>query len=133
MEIPSKQSLAAKKAWATMRSAVYKAQKCASRSQQGLKDWAESNGYWCVFLDAASGNPRTGIVDAVLVKVQRSDADHLDIRLVQLKGGGAGLTARERSRLRGSCSKAGVLPGYAFWDDQARTIEVDLPSAPPVA
>lgn len=123
-------SLAAKKAWQTMRSAVYKAQKVSQRSQVALREWAARNGYYCVFLDSAKGNPRTGIVDAVLVKVYRADADQLEFRLVQLKGGGAGLTARERNRLKASCGKAGLLPAFAFWDDDARTIEVDLPSAP---
>lgn len=123
-------SLAAKAAWKTMRSAVYKAQKVAKRSQLALKDWAAKNGYWCVFLDSAKGNPRTGIVDAVLVKVYHADADQLEFRLVQLKGGGAGLTARERSRLKASCAKAGILPSFAFWDDDAQELEVDLPTVP---
>ena len=123
-------SLAAKKAWQTMRSAVYKAQKVSKRSQVALKEWSAKHGYYCVFLDSPKGNPRTGIVDAVLVKVYRADADQLEFRLVQLKGGGAGLTARERTRLKASCDKAGLLPAFAFWDDDAKELEVDLPPVP---
>lgn len=119
-------SLAAKKAWRTMRSAVYRAQRCARRSQIALKEWAEGNGYYCVFLDSRKGNPRTGIVDAILIKVLSSNADHLDVRLVQLKGGSAGLTAKERARLRASCKQAKISAAFAFWDDQAEELEIEL-------
>lgn len=100
-------SHAAKKAWATRQSATYRAKKTAAQSQMALKNWARENGWKVIFLDAESGNPRTGIVDAILVRVRpkEPDPDALDIKLVQLKAGMAGLKPREMKRLREVATK----------------------------
>lgn len=90
----------ARKAWATRKSPVYRARKTASSSQSLLKEWAEGHGWHCVFLDAKSGNPRQGIIDAVLLRPQRKNPDKLELCLVQLKAGSAGITAAEVRRLK---------------------------------
>jgi hypothetical protein len=89
----------AQKAWATRRSATYRARRTARASQLALEQWAAQHGWRTVFLDAPSGHPRTGIVDAVLVRVRPRARDQIDVRLVQLKSGVAGLTAAEFDRL----------------------------------
>lgn len=90
----------ANKAWATRRSPVYRARKTAFASQRLLKDWAETRGWHCVFLDAKSGSPRQGIIDAVLLRPQPKNPDKLELHLVQLKAGSAGITAAEVRRLK---------------------------------
>jgi hypothetical protein len=52
-----------------------------------------------VLLDAASGNPRIEIIDGVMLRLRSGNPDTLEVKLVQLKGGAAGLTAREWARL----------------------------------
>jgi hypothetical protein len=52
-----------------------------------------------VFLDADSGHPRTGIVDAILLRVAPRRPDVVQVKLVQLKGGSAGMTPSELVRL----------------------------------
>lgn len=94
-----KRRKAAKAAWVKMRSAPFRAHKTAKRSQEALKAWAEKQGWYVLFLDAPSGNPRTGIVDALLLRIPTHTPDELEVRLVQLKGGSAGLTAFEVTRL----------------------------------
>lgn len=89
----------AQKAWSTRRSPVYRARQTARQSQVALKEWAKTNGWHVVFLDAPSGSPRIGIVDAVLLRVRSRSKDQIDVRLVQLKSGTAGLTAGEFDRL----------------------------------
>ncbi|MHB8877658.1 MAG: hypothetical protein ACYC8T_28540 [Myxococcaceae bacterium] len=81
-----------------------------------------------MFLDAHSGNPRTGIVDALLVRVATRDADKLEVLLLQLKAGCAGLKPLELRRLAAACSKASVLPAYAFFDGQALEFVRPMPT-----
>jgi hypothetical protein len=98
----------AKKAWMTRRSANYRARRTAKASQSAFIKWAEEHGWRVVFLDSLSGHPRTGIVDAVLVRVRPRSKDQIDIRLVQLKAGAAGLTAREFDRLCSAAERVSV-------------------------
>ena len=42
----------------------------------------------------------TGIIDAVAFRLDRKNADVLDLRLVQLKGGSAGISGKELARLK---------------------------------
>ena len=94
-----KRKQAALKAWTTMRGPAWKAKRSARLSQRALEEWADEAGFKVVFLDAASGNPRTGIVDAVLLRIQPRAADQLEVYLVQLKGGAAGFKPYEMARL----------------------------------
>jgi hypothetical protein len=107
---------AAKKAWATRRSATYRARRTARQSQIAFEDWAQRHGWRVVFLDALSGHPRTGIVDAVLVRVRPRSRDQIDIRLVQLKSGVAGLTGREFERLCSAVEQISVEGLAALFD-----------------
>jgi hypothetical protein len=55
---------------------------------------------WFAPLVSARGNEYKGIVDIVAVKRDKKDHDHLEIALVQVKGGGARITSEEINRLK---------------------------------
>ena len=96
----SRKTVGAFKAWMKMRSALYKAGKSERSSKVALAQWCRSNGWEVVFFEGESGAPRTGIVDAVMVRIKPGDADAIEIKLVQLKSGGGGLTGGEITRLK---------------------------------
>jgi hypothetical protein len=103
------------KAALTKASPPHKAKTTARKSQIALERWAKDNGWYPpVFLDAPSGNPRTGIVDAVLVRVSRDDADVIELRFVQLKSGLAGLKAVECERLEQAVKRIDIGSMYAL-------------------
>ncbi|MDA8338610.1 MAG: hypothetical protein M0Z70_04845 [Nitrospiraceae bacterium] len=110
-------SNAAKKAWVTRKSPTYRARKTAFQSQKALEKWARENGWKILFLDADSGNPRTGIIDAMLVRILPKKPDCLDLKLVQLKAGSAGLKPREMKRLREAIHKLRVEHLVVLFDD----------------
>jgi len=58
------------------------------------------------FFESASGAPRTGIVDAVMVRIKPSKPDAIEVRLVQLRAGVAGLRAAEVTRLKKAAAGA---------------------------
>ena len=100
MSTPESRSRAAKKAWATRRSAKYRADKSERASKAALLAWCRTHGWKVIFFEGKTGAPRTGIVDAVTARIKPGDADAIDIRLVQLKSGSGGLTAREITRIK---------------------------------
>lgn len=93
-------SAAAKKAWLTRRSAKYRADKTERGSKQALAAWCREHGWKVIFFEGQTGAPRTGIVDAVIARIRPRDADGIDVRLVQLKSGAGGLTAKEIARIK---------------------------------
>jgi len=101
-----------------MRGPVWKAKRTAKRSQQALRDWADNAGFRLVFLDAASGNPRTGIADALLLRIRPSSPDQIELYVVQLKGGGAGFKAAEMARLTKAAAAVKATPLIVLHDGQ---------------
>jgi hypothetical protein len=97
---------AALKAWATRKRPQYRAARGERASKVALRAWCERNGWQVVFFEGRSGAPRTGIVDAVILRIRPRSADTIDMRFVQLKSGAAGLTAGEMSRLTKAVSAA---------------------------
>ena len=93
-------SAAARRAWATRKSPRYRASRSERGSKEALASWAKANGWKAVFFEGKTGAPRTGVVDAVLIRIARAEPDVLEVRLVQLKAGSGGLTAREIARLK---------------------------------
>src|SRR5881628_3624712 len=77
-------------------------------SKDALKAYCEEHGWKIAFFEGKTGSPRTGIIDAIAFRLGRKDRDLLDIRLVQLKGGNAGVTAREIARLKKAAASASV-------------------------
>lgn len=109
---------AALKAWRTMRGPVWKARRTARLSKEALENWAESAGFKVLFLDAASGNPRTGIADALLVRIKPRSPDQVEIYVVQLKGGGSGFKAAEMARLTKAASAVKATPLIILHDGE---------------
>lgn len=98
--INSGRSHAAKAAWKTRTSAVYKAKKSEAASKTALSIWAADHGWSVVFFEGKSGAPRTGIVDAILTRIAPRQPDTIQVRLVQLKSGSGGFKPSEVKRLR---------------------------------
>ena len=98
-------SAGAIKAWRTRRSPRYRAGCAEKASKLALADWCKGNGWRVVFFEGPTGAPRTGVVDAVLVRITPGTADSIELRLVQLKAGCGGLTASEIRRLKGAASQ----------------------------
>ena len=109
---------AALKAWKTMRGPVWKSKRTTKRSQQALQEWADEAGFRLVFLDAASGNPRTGIADALLLRIKPKSPDQIELYIVQLKGGGAGFKATEMGRLTKAAAAVKATPLIVLHDGE---------------
>jgi len=112
--MPATRRDTALKAWHTMRGPVWKARRSARLSKEALQTWAKTAGFKLLFLDAASGNPRTGIADALLCRIKPKSPDQIDLYVVQLKGGGSGFKAAEMARLTKAAAaiKATPLPSF---------------------
>lgn len=98
--MPDPRSLAARKAWQTRSTAVYRARKSEKASKGALTSWCRANGWKVLFFEGDTGAPRTGIVDAIIARIRPEDADGIDLKLIQLKSGAGGLTATEIARLK---------------------------------
>ena len=121
-------SAAARKAWQTRRSARYRASKSEKASKVALAAWCRANGWKVLFFEGASGAPRTGIVDAIIARIRPGDADAIELKLVQLKSGAGGLTAREIARLKEAVTNLSKDWLLAAFD--GNTLHV-LPEMPP--
>ena len=101
---------AALKAWRTRRtmSAFGKARAAEASSKEALRIYCQERGWKVAFFEGATGSPRTGIIDAIAFRLSRSNPDVLDVRLVQLKGGKAGVSAPEIARLKKAATGATV-------------------------
>jgi hypothetical protein len=112
------------KAWRTRRnlSACEKAHAAESASKTAFKLLYEKQGWRVAFFEGKTGAPRTGIIDAVVFRLDRKNADVLDLRLVQLKGGHAGVSGREIARLRKAVATVIVKPLIAAFDGETLQI-----------
>jgi hypothetical protein len=109
---------AALKAWRTMRGSVWKAQRSERLSKGALETWAAKQGFRVVFLDAASGRPRTGIADALLLRIRPKAADQIELYVVQLKGGTSGFKPREMARLESAAAAVKAVPLIILHDGE---------------
>ncbi len=91
--------------------AFTKARAAEAASKEALRSYCEQSGWRVAFFEGKTGSPRTGIIDAIMFRVSRKNADVLDLRLVQLKGGKAGVSGAEIARLKKS-----VDIGDRHWD-----------------
>jgi hypothetical protein len=115
---PVDRRTAALRAWHTMRGPVWKAQRSESLSKAALEAWAKKQGFRVVFLDATSGRPRTGIADALLLRIRPKAADQIELYVVQLKGGAAGFKAREMARLEAAAAAVKAVPLIVLHDGE---------------
>lgn len=74
-----------KKSWKTRRinSAWVKVHASEAASKEALKSYLEKRGWRVVFFEGKTGAPRTGIIDAVAYRLDRKNADQLDVKLIQ--------------------------------------------------
>jgi hypothetical protein len=124
-------SVAARKAWATRRSARYKATRTEKASKTALAAWCRANGWKVLFFEGSTGAPRTGIVDAIIARVRPRDADGIDIRLVQLKAGVGGLTGSEIARLKQAVAGLSADWLLAAFDGETLHLMPDIPPRGP--
>jgi hypothetical protein len=80
--------------------AFTKARASEAASKEALRAYCEQNKWRVAFFEGATGSPRTGIIDAIIFRVSRKNSDVLDLHLVQLKGGKAGVSGAEIARLK---------------------------------
>lgn len=71
-----------------------------------------------MFFEGKTGSPHTGIIDAFAYRLDRKDADRLDVKLIQLKGGKAGITGREIARLKKAAENAKISWALAAFDGE---------------
>ena len=111
---------AARKAWRTRRavSAFAKVRASEAASKEALRLYCEQHGWKVAFFEGATGAPRTGIIDAIAYRLGSRNADLLDVRLVQLKGGKAGVSGSEIARLKKASAGATVKWLIAAFDGE---------------
>jgi|SRR5882672_6980255 len=85
-------------------------------SKVALQEYCKAHGWRWAFFEGPTGAPRTGIIDAVIFRVAKHDADLLDLRLVQLKGGHSGVSGPEIGRLKRAAKDAAVTWLIAAYD-----------------
>jgi hypothetical protein len=125
---PDSRNEAAIKSWATRRSAPYRAAKSEKASKSALAEWCQENGWKVVFFEGATGSPRTGVVDAVIVRIKPRSPDAIEVRLVQLKSGVGGLAGAEIARLKNSVAQLSTDWLLAAFDGQTLHLVPDIPA-----
>jgi hypothetical protein len=113
-------SARAVKAWKTRRikNAFIKVRASEAASKEALAFYLGERGWKVVFFEGKTGAPRTGIIDAVAYRLDRENADQLDVKLIQLKGGNAGITSREIGRLKRATEGAKISWALAAYDGE---------------
>jgi hypothetical protein len=95
--------------WARKRLTPWEKSRAAeAASKSAMENYCKRHGWKFAFFEGATGSPRTGIIDAIMYRLGRKDSDILDLRMVQLKGGNAGVTGREITRLKRAAGSATV-------------------------
>jgi hypothetical protein len=107
-------------------SAWGKAHAAEAASKSALTDYCEKHGWKVAFFEGKTGAPRTGIIDAVAFRIARGKSDVLDLRLVQLKGGNAGISGREIARLKKAVETVSVNWLLAAFDGESLHLVPDL-------
>ena len=126
--VVSVRSQSARKAWHTRRwrSARLKAQAAEAASKEALRAYCQANRWRVAFFEGPTGSPRTGIIDAIVFRVDKRNPDLLDVRLIQLKGGKAGASGQEIARLKRAATEARVRWAVAVYDGDALHLLPDL-------
>jgi hypothetical protein len=96
-----------------------KAHAAEAASKEALRLYCEDKGWRVAFFEGKSGAPRTGIIDAIIFRISKQNADVLDLRLVQLKGGRAGVSGAEIARLKKASEAVAVNWLIAAFDGES--------------
>lgn len=93
-------------------------QDATARSRKALEAWAAQAGWHLAFVApaAGAGKARRGIVDAVLVRTSPRDPDAVQVKLVQLRGGKAGLAPAAERRLERAAERVEIEVLHVFHD-----------------
>ena len=115
------QKKAAEKAWKTIRArrTFVKARASEAASKEALKTYCEETRWKVAFFEGKTGAPRNGIIDAIAFRLQRKNADAIEVRLIQLKGGKAGVSGPEIARLKRAVIDARISWMVAAFDGEA--------------
>jgi hypothetical protein len=107
--------------------AFVKARAAEAASKEALKTYCAEHGWRVAFFEGATGAPRTGIIDAIAFRLGRKNSDLLDVRLIQLKDGKAGVSALEIARLKKAAAGATVNWLIAEFDGEVLHLLPDDP------
>ena len=112
---------AALKAWRTRRqkrrlTVWERVHASEAASKEAFKIDFEKRRWRVAFFEGKAGSPRTGIIDAIAFRIDRKNSDLLDLRLVQLKGGKAGVSGAEIARLKKAATAVRVNWLIAMFD-----------------
>lgn len=117
---------AALKAWDTRRKSVAwgKAHASEAESKKALRKYCAQRGWRLAFFEGPTGAPRTGIIDAIAYRLGKQNPDEMELRLIQLKGGKAGVTGQEIGRLKEAADALKVKYLIAEFDAKAKTLHL---------
>jgi hypothetical protein len=112
---------AARKAVATRdrRRAFSKVRAAEGASKEGLRAYCDERKWRVAFFEGLTGSPRAGIIGAIIFRLGRQNADVLDLRLVQLKGGRAGVNGAEIARPKKAGESVAVSWTIAAFDGES--------------
>jgi hypothetical protein len=113
-------------AWKTRRNrkAWGKAHQVEKDSKNALEEYCQERGWYLAFFEGPTGAPRTGIIDAIAYRLGRHNPDKMDLRLIQPKGGKAGVTAEEIGRLKKAARGVDIKFLIAEFDGKRNTLEL---------
>lgn len=106
-----------------MRSAAKKAHEREKNALLFTKYKLSQLGWRCANFQSKKGYARTGIIDMVAIKLDRSDADKLKIMLLQVKGGSSKVKDDEKIRLEKAINKIEIAFNWA--EKPAKTVLFD--------
>jgi hypothetical protein len=111
---------AGRKGWETRKKNIIrdKARSSEIKSKKALRKYCEAHGWHVAFFEGKTGAPRTGIIDAIAYRLGKQNPDEMDLRLIQLKGGRAGVSAEEIARLKKAAADLAVNWLVAEFDEE---------------
>ncbi len=106
--------------------AFVKARAAEAASKEALKAYCKKHGWSVAFFEGETGAPRTGIIDAIVFRIAKGKSDVLDLRLVQLKGGHAGVSGPEIARLKKAIRTVAIDFLLAWFDGESLHLQPEL-------
>jgi hypothetical protein len=86
----------------------------SERSRKALAAWAAQQGWHVCSVERGGEKGRRGVVDAVLVRTSPRDPDAIQVKLVQLRGGKAGLAPAAERRLERAAERVEIEVLHVF-------------------
>jgi hypothetical protein len=89
--------------------AFAKARKSETASKDALRTYCEKHNWRVAFFEGATGSP-------IIFRISKGNADAIEIRLIQLKGGNAGMSGSEIARMKKAVGTVDINWMYAAFD-----------------